>query len=61
MTDSSAEQEDAECRFVELGAYSVVSTEIIEYCPSCSAPVEADDAPGKFKCTNSGETFWIEL
>ena len=47
-----------ECPLVDSGSYNPPE---VNHCPSCGAKAEPTDTATMFRCTNSGEIFYVEV
>jgi len=47
-----------QCPLEDSGAYNPPE---VKYCPSCGGGVKETDTPTQYRCTNSGEVFYVEV
>ena len=47
----------SECELGDSGVFEYIE---VNYCPSCGSDVEDVETPTAWKCTQSGEWFFIE-
>lgn len=59
MSNTADSVGESDCGFHEVGGYELVE-KAVNYCPSCGAEATGTTTPTMFKCSESGEVFYVE-